>query len=172
MQSDRVWSLHHAPGREAPRRPASRNHGAASRNHGGPKRPARGAKRSASRSHGATSRSHGATSGNHGGAGKPTPRNHEGYGQSASGKHGGAGRPTIGAHGTHPPHVRATRTAGRLNARDGNVSITPFFILAFSSPSPLMARAFFRSGRRGAPNIRLRRRGWRDRSRKSFPGPG
>ena len=39
-----------------------------------------------------------------------------------SGSHEGAGRPTIGAHGTHPPHVRAI-TIGRL--RGGVLSPPP-----------------------------------------------
>ena len=172
MQPNWVWSLHHAPGREAPRRPASRNHGAASRNHGGPKRPARGAKRSASRSHGATSRSHGATPGNHGGARKPTPRNHEGYGQSASGKHGGAGRPTISAHGTHPPHVRATRTARRLNARGRERQLHPLFHLGFFFTLASHGARIFSYGAKKCSKHPIASSGWRDRSRKFFSGPG
>ncbi len=97
MLFNRLWTLHHAPGRDSPRRSSPRKHD-------GPKRSAGGAKPPASR--------------NHEGAGQPTSRSHGG----AQRPKRGAQRPKRGAQGTHPTHVCAT---GRLNHAGAATSLPP-----------------------------------------------
>ena len=99
MLFNRLWTLHHAPGRDSPRRSSPRKHD-------GPKRSAGGAKPPASR--------------NHEGAGQPTSRSHGGAQRPKRGAQ--RPKPKRGAQGTHPTHVCAT---GRLNHAGAATSLPP-----------------------------------------------
>ena len=100
MQPDRLWTLRHASGREATRRPAPGKHGAAPRNHGGSERSTRSAKR-------------------------PTSRNHEGSGRSkqrATGTHPPHVRVAVRLSAGNPPRAG---TLSHLHAAPNDNAVIP-----------------------------------------------